>query len=58
MTDDTYFDTRHLSATDAHFVRQWQLQWLREYPHASPREIQTATQKAIAEGAIQLGVQR
>lgn len=48
------FDMKTISATDAHFIRQWQIAWLRDNPAAAPHEIREATQKAIQSGEIKL----
>jgi hypothetical protein len=48
---------KHITAIDAAFIRKWQMEWLREHQFASPHEIKTATQKAIASGEIKIGKQ-
>lgn len=55
--EDTLFDMKHITAIDAAFIRKWQMEWLREHQFASPHEIKTATQKAIASGEIKIGKQ-
>lgn len=58
MNEDFFFDMKTLTPVDAQFVRQWQMNWLKNHQFASPKEISIATQKAIKEGQIKIGIQR